>query len=73
MAINRVQMQRGLSMMEFMLRYGSQAQCQPSLAAGGRPDGFVCPACQAHLSTPSSCGHQTTVWIAGSATNRAGR
>lgn len=45
MAMNRVQFQRGLSMAEFMDRYGSEERCEAALAASRWPAGFVCPAC----------------------------
>tara|TARA_B100002049_G_scaffold235722_1_gene220745 strand:+ start:736 stop:1689 length:954 start_codon:yes stop_codon:yes gene_type:complete len=52
MAINQVQMQPGLSMREFMARYGTQAQCEQALVAARWPEGFVCPSCR--------CRHATT-------------
>lgn len=45
MAMNRVQFQAGLSMAEFLQRYGSEAQCAEALAAARWPDGFRCPHC----------------------------
>ena len=51
MAMNRVQFQRGLSMAEFMDRYGSDAQCEAALIAARWPQGFACPAC----AGPASC------------------
>ena len=33
MAMNRVQFQRGLSMVEFMQRYGTERQCEQALEA----------------------------------------
>jgi hypothetical protein len=45
MPMTRVQFQRGLSMPEFLKRYGSEEQCQAALAAARWPQGFVCPAC----------------------------
>ncbi len=47
MAMNRVQFQRGLSMAEFLDRYGSDEQCEAALVASRWPEGFVCPACGA--------------------------
>ena len=44
MAMNRVQFQPGLSMAEFIRRYGSERQCEQALiAARWRGDGFRCP------------------------------
>ena len=45
MAMNRVQFQAGLSMAEFLNRYGSEAQCEAALVASRWPRGFACPAC----------------------------
>ena len=45
MAINQVQFQKGLSMAEFMARYGTEAKCHAALVAGRWPRGFVCPCC----------------------------
>jgi ribosomal protein L37AE/L43A len=45
MAMNRVQFQPGLSMAEFLDRYGSEEKCETALAASRWPDGFRCPAC----------------------------
>jgi ribosomal protein L37AE/L43A len=43
--MNRVQFQRGLSMPEFLQRYGTEAKCQTALEAARWPHGFECPAC----------------------------
>jgi ribosomal protein L37AE/L43A len=45
MPINRVQFQRGLSMAEFIDRYGTLEKCEAALAASRWPTGFVCPDC----------------------------
>ncbi len=45
MAVNRVQFQPGLSMAEFLDRYGSEAQCAATLGAQRWPEGFRCPRC----------------------------
>jgi transposase-like protein len=45
MAMNMVQFQKGLSMQEFLDRYGSVEQCEQALKAWRWPQGFVCPAC----------------------------
>ena len=45
MAMNKVQFQRGLSMLEFFDRYGTQAQCEDVVRQWRWPQGFVCPAC----------------------------
>lgn len=45
MAMNRVQFQPGLSMAEFIRRYGSERQCEQALIGARWPDGFRCPHC----------------------------
>jgi hypothetical protein len=45
MTMNRVQFQAGLSMTEFMDRYGSEDQCEAALVASRWPEGFACPKC----------------------------
>lgn len=47
MAINKVQLQAGLSMLEFFDLYGTQAQCEEVVRAWRWPQGFVCPSCTA--------------------------
>ncbi|MEY2892692.1 MAG: hypothetical protein RJA98_2600 [Pseudomonadota bacterium] len=52
MSMNRVQFQAGLSMAEFMERYGRDEQCEAELIASRWPSGFACPACGgAHSSS----------------------
>ena len=46
MAINPVQFQKGLSMVEFMAEYGTEAKCYRALYRARWPQGFRCPACQ---------------------------
>jgi len=57
MAMNRVQFQPGLSMAEFLDRYGSEDKCEAALVAARWPQGFACPDC-------GSAGH-TVFWRAG--------
>lgn len=45
MAMNRVQFQAGLSMAEFIQRYGTEAKCYRALYRARWPCGFCCPAC----------------------------
>jgi len=45
MAMNRVQFQHGLPMIEFFEIYGTQAQCEAVLREWRWPNGFVCPRC----------------------------
>jgi len=45
MPMNRVQFQPGLSMPEFIRRFGSEEQCEAAVVAWRWPNGFVCPSC----------------------------
>jgi ribosomal protein L37AE/L43A len=51
MAMNKVQFQRGLSMAEFIDRYGSDEQCEAALIAARWPGGFVCAGCSCAVTT----------------------
>ena len=72
MTMNRVQFQAGLSMTEFMDRYGSVEQCEAALIASRWPSGFACPACGGGHSSSfrrqgrlyfqcAACRHQCSV------------
>jgi ribosomal protein L37AE/L43A len=45
MSMNRVQFQKGLSMAEFVSRYGSQEQCERAVIGWRWPGGYACVAC----------------------------
>jgi transposase-like protein len=45
MPINHIQFQRGMSITDFMSRYGTEAQCEAALFASRWPRGFRCPRC----------------------------
>ena len=45
MAMNWIQFQPGLSMAEFMRRFGTQEQCEAALTLARWPQGFACPGC----------------------------
>jgi transposase-like protein len=69
-ARNPVQFQKGLSLGDFLARYGSEEQCHALLVELRWPDGFVCPRCGGgrhavcgprKLFQCSSCRHQTSV------------
>ena len=77
MPMNRIQFQQGLSLPEFMQRFGTEAQCAAALEAARWPQGFQCPrsghAEYSALKSGSrktfqccSCRHQTSP-IAGTA------
>lgn len=52
MTMKRVQFRPGLSMAEFIDRYGSDDKCEAALIELRWPDGFACPACGcAHSSS----------------------
>ena len=53
MKMNGVQFQPGVSMAEFMDRYGSDDQCEAALIESRSPSGFACPAC--------GCGHSSSI------------
>lgn len=45
MSMNRVQFQKGLSLEDFLQKYGNAIQCEDALAAARWPDGFRCSRC----------------------------
>ena len=45
MARNPIQFQQGLSLTEFLDRYGTESQCRDALFAMRWPNGFICPEC----------------------------
>jgi ribosomal protein L37AE/L43A len=45
MAMNRVQFQKGMSLGEFMRRYGTEEGCEREVQEQRWPQGFVCPSC----------------------------
>ena len=72
MAMNRVQFQPGLSMAEFLDRYGSEDKCEAALIASRWPEAFACPACGSRENSSfrregrlywqcSACRHQCSV------------
>ncbi len=75
MGMNRVQMQAGLSMPEFLKQYGTEAQCEAAVIGMRWPEGFRCPTCsddryatvragRRQLWQCHRCRHQTSL-IAG--------
>ena len=72
MGINKVQFQKGLSMVQFMEQYGTEEKCHAAAVALRWPNGFVCPECgeTRHCTFErkgltywqcSACREQTTV------------
>jgi hypothetical protein len=45
MPMNRVQFQKGMSLGEFMRRFGTEEACEREVEAQRWPDGFECPSC----------------------------
>jgi ribosomal protein L37AE/L43A len=45
MPMNRVQFQRGMSLGEFINRYGAEEQCERELEGQRWPQGYECPSC----------------------------
>ena len=69
MSKNKVQFQKGMSLSDFLARYGTQAQCEQALLAWRWAQGFACPEC-GHtgycvlgrgLFQCHRCGRQTSV------------
>lgn len=71
MSANRIQFQPGMSIPEFLRRFGTEAQCAQALKAARWPDGFRCPRCHSvdhyvvghgarKLFQCNGCRHQTS-------------
>lgn len=54
MAMNKIQFQAGLSLHEFLRRYGTEAQCESALFASRWPQGWKCSRCD---GTHYCCTH----------------
>ena len=72
MAMNQVQFQRGLSLAEFMQRFGSDEAFEATLIQSRWPQGFICPDCGRGVHSAfrregrlywqcSACRHQCSV------------
>ena len=59
MPMNRVQFQPGLSMFEFLGRYGTEEKCEAALAQTRWPQGFVCPRCAGSVAYAFRRGRQS--------------
>lgn len=44
--MNRIQMQAGMSLTQFLLSYGQEHQCEAALEDARWPEGFCCPKCK---------------------------
>lgn len=72
MAMNVVQFQQGLSMAEFMAKFGTEVACRAAIEQARWPNGFACPQCshggcrrferggQTYLEC-AACGRQTSL------------
>lgn len=72
MGMNMVQFQKGLSLADFIKRYGSEEACEKALFASRWPQGWRCPECNCERSCTFyrqgrkywkcyRCDHQTTL------------
>ena len=66
MARNRIQFQKGYSLVQFMDEYGTEEQCREALFRWRWPNGFVCPRCEhtGHclVHQPAAGSHHVCVW-----------
>ncbi|MBU2738595.1 IS1595 family transposase [Acidithiobacillus concretivorus] len=60
MAMNRVQFQKGLSLPDFLRRFGTEEQCATALESARWPDGFHCPQCDGIRHSVLKCGSRKT-------------
>lgn len=58
MAMNRTQFQQGLSLPQFLRRYGTEEQCLDALIQARWPGGFECPRCAHRSASRFQRGHQ---------------
>jgi hypothetical protein len=65
MPINHIQFQRGMSIADFMSRYGTEAQCEAALFASRWPRGFRCPRCTSsrHYVVEQDCRKLYQCWV----------
>lgn len=59
MPMNRVQFQPGLSIFEYMERYGTEEKCEAAVAAMRWPDGYRCPRCRGQHAWSFRRGRQS--------------
>lgn len=58
MSINTVQFQKGLSLPEFLKRYGTNEQCEAAVVKMRWPKGFVCSKCECKRYAPTHNGRK---------------
>ncbi len=70
MAKNKIQFQKGMSLVEFFQRYGQEEQCRDQFFKWRWPNGFECPlcCCREHCTLKTRelyqcnrCHHQTSL------------
>ena len=61
MPINGIQMQKGLSLPEFIQLYGTEQQCEDALQKARWPQGFRCPKCHGQNASTFIRG-KTRIW-----------
>lgn len=62
MKMNRIQFQPGLSLNEFLVRYGNEHQCEAVLEAARWPAGFHCPKCDSGRHSTYRRGQRVKVF-----------
>lgn len=66
---HQIQFQKGLGILEFQQRYGTEQQCRDALKSWRWPEGFLCPLCKSrrhwNLKRPllkcADCGRETSL------------
>ena len=66
---HRIQFQKGLGLLDFQRRYGTEDQCREALKSWRWPEGFICPLCKSrrhwNLKRPlikcADCGRETSL------------
>lgn len=58
MSQNRIQFQRGMSLPDFLARFGTEPQCEQALVETRWPQGWRCPRCQGSAYSPTFNGRR---------------
>lgn len=62
MKMNRIQFQAGLSLNQFLTRYGEEQQCESALESARWPEGFRCPKCDSERHCSYRRGRRVKVF-----------
>jgi hypothetical protein len=62
MAMNRIQFQPGLSLVDFLDQYGTEVACARALRRARWPKGFVCPRCAGRRYSRCNNRHGERLW-----------